>query len=82
MEAIEEYCNRNYSRPEQPDRPFNQDDLRWLIQHLDFKIRRLEGMRDIEGRNYLDSNESTQLNRAKFLRKIVEEWRNLKPQDQ
>ena len=78
MEPIDQYVNRNYSRPEQPERPFNEDDLRYLIQHLDNNIRTLEGSRDVGGRNYLSFHDGVNLNRFKFMRKIVEEWRIMK----
>jgi len=70
------FMDRNYSRPEQPAREFSEQDLFFLIQHLDNNIRVLEGKREIGERNYLDFHDSQDLNRNKFLRKIVEEWRN------
>jgi len=38
---------QNYCRPEQPARPFNDEDVRFLIQSLDNDIRVLEGKRDV-----------------------------------
>lgn len=72
------YRDFNYTRPEvpEPERDFNQEDTAYLIQHLDNNIRRLEGMRGLDvGRNYLHLHESQELNRAKLMRKIVEEWK-------
>ena len=37
------FMDRNYSRPEQPAREFSEQDLFFLIQHLDNNIRVLEG---------------------------------------
>jgi len=69
------YKDRNYSSPEQPERDFNDQNITYLVQHLDNNIRILEGKRDLPERNYLDSHDSVDLNRTKLMRKIVEEWR-------
>ena len=65
---------QNYSRPEQPARPFNDEDVRMLIQSLDNDIRVLEGKREVGERNYLHSHDSSDLNKAKLLRMIVDQW--------
>ena len=68
------YFDQNYSRPEQPARPFSEDDIRFLIQGIDNDIRILEGKREVGERNYLDFHDSGNLNRLKLTRKIIEEW--------
>lgn len=65
---------QNYCRPEQPACPFNDEDVRFLIQSLDNDIRVLEGKRDVGGRNYLDFTDSMALSRAHLMRMIINQW--------
>ncbi len=70
----------NYSRPEQRTRKFTRKDIEDLLQSLDNKIHRLEGMRGVEfDRNFLHSNESNKLNRAKLTRMIVTKYMEQNP---
>ncbi len=65
---------QNYSRPEQPMREFDAEDLVRLMKSLDNDIRVLERKREVQGRNHLDYHDSMALNRAKLTRAILHGW--------